>query len=211
MQKEKKKFYQAKWFLWLWLILFPPVGIILLWTCHKEMKTAIRIILSVVFAIWFAILMSATNGDSPTSPTTDTNPPATTSAIEVEESSVPAQEESTSSRELTTQDIEDACFSFFTDVVLKAYGEIPWGVGQENGATIDSTNLSEDLKSGEVTVSYVLEEEPHSGVNLSIVFAIDGERVGVSEILVDGAKQEIPDDAKDSVLIWLLLDANYTR
>ena len=62
MQKDKKKFYQAKWFLWLWLIIFPPVGLILLWTCHKEMKNKTRIILSVVFVLWFIILITSTNG-----------------------------------------------------------------------------------------------------------------------------------------------------
>ena len=61
MQKDKKKFYQAKWFLWLWLIIFPPVGLILLWTCHKEMKNKTRIILSVVFVLWFIILITSTN------------------------------------------------------------------------------------------------------------------------------------------------------
>lgn len=62
--QEKKKFYQAKWFLWLWLIVFPPVGIILLWAVHKGMSKKTKIILSVVFVIWFAILMSATKGGS---------------------------------------------------------------------------------------------------------------------------------------------------
>ena len=62
MQKEKQKFYQAKWFLWLCLILFPPVGIILIWSIHKEMKSKTKIILSIVFALWFAILMISTQG-----------------------------------------------------------------------------------------------------------------------------------------------------
>ncbi|GLC83032.1 hypothetical protein [Lacrimispora brassicae] len=64
MQKEKKKFYQAKWFLWIWLIFFPPIGLIILWTCHKEMKMKSRVILSVVFALWFGILMIGANGGS---------------------------------------------------------------------------------------------------------------------------------------------------
>lgn len=66
---EKKRFYQKKWFLWLWLIVFPPVGIILLWTVHKTMKKGTKILLSVVFALWFIILMVATNGDSSETPT----------------------------------------------------------------------------------------------------------------------------------------------
>lgn len=69
MEKEKQKIYKTKWFLWLWLIIFSPVGIILLWTCHNEMKKKSKIILSVVFAIWFAIICIGANGGSSTTPT----------------------------------------------------------------------------------------------------------------------------------------------
>lgn len=62
--QDKKKFYEAKWFLWLFLILFPPIGIILLWVVHKDMKKNKKIILTVIFAIWFIILMAATSGDN---------------------------------------------------------------------------------------------------------------------------------------------------
>ena len=67
--KEKKRFYQKKWFLWLWLIILPPVGIVLLWTVHKTMKKKTKVILSVVFALWFIILMVAASGDSSDTPT----------------------------------------------------------------------------------------------------------------------------------------------
>jgi hypothetical protein len=60
---EKKKFYQRNWFLWLCLIILPPVGIILLWTCHKDKKTVIKIIISVIFVLWFLLLIFA-GGDS---------------------------------------------------------------------------------------------------------------------------------------------------
>ena len=62
MEKQKQKFYKAKWFLWVWLIFFPPIGLILLWACHKQMKMAARITLSVVFTLWFIILMVGRNG-----------------------------------------------------------------------------------------------------------------------------------------------------
>lgn len=63
---EKKKFYQKKWFLWLCLIVLPPVGIILLWTVHKTMKKKTKVILSVVFVLWFIILIGASNNSSDT-------------------------------------------------------------------------------------------------------------------------------------------------
>ena len=64
--QDKKKFYEARWFLWLFLILFPPIGIILIWTVHKDMKKKKKIILSVIFAIWFIILVVAMNEDNST-------------------------------------------------------------------------------------------------------------------------------------------------
>lgn len=71
--KEKKRFYQKKWFLWLWLIILPPVGIVLLWTVHKTMKKKTKVILSVIFALWFIILMVAANGDGSDTPTNTGN------------------------------------------------------------------------------------------------------------------------------------------
>lgn len=46
------KFYQEDWFIWLTLILFAPLGVILLWT-QKKFKLIPRIILSVAFLIFF--------------------------------------------------------------------------------------------------------------------------------------------------------------
>ena len=67
--KERRKFYQKKRFLWLWLIIFQPVGIILLWTVHKTTKKVTKIILSVAFALWFLIRMVGMSGDSSDNPT----------------------------------------------------------------------------------------------------------------------------------------------
>lgn len=72
MENAKKKFYEKNWFMWLWLILFPPIGLILLWICHKDKKKKTKIIFSVVFIIWFVILICATNGN--TTEPTNTNP-----------------------------------------------------------------------------------------------------------------------------------------
>ena len=53
MEKQKKKFYQSNWFLWLCLFFFAPVGIGLLWIFHKEKKIITKIILTIIFVIWF--------------------------------------------------------------------------------------------------------------------------------------------------------------
>ena len=100
---EKKKFYQKKWFLWLCLILFPPVGIILLWTVHKTMKKKTKVILSVVFALWFIVLMVAGSGDSSD---TSTNIGNDTPQTEQGEDVVSEEETDTEGREDSTLESE---------------------------------------------------------------------------------------------------------
>lgn len=59
--QNKKKFYQANWFLWISLIIFPPLGLILLWGVHKDMKKNKKIVLSCIFILWFIIMFSIIN------------------------------------------------------------------------------------------------------------------------------------------------------
>lgn len=58
----KLKFYQKTWFLWVMLIFFAPVGILMLWIQQKYSKN-IRIVLSVVFGVFFLIAMINRNDD----------------------------------------------------------------------------------------------------------------------------------------------------
>ena len=111
MENAKKKFYQKNWFMWLWLILFPPIGLILLWTCHKDKKKKTKIILSVVFIIWFVILMGATNGDTTeptnTNPTTEQTQNTEQETESKDNATLPSSIES-SCRKLTKKFIEGA-------------------------------------------------------------------------------------------------------
>jgi len=50
------KFYHKNWFIWLSLIFFAPLGIILLWT-QKKYKPFPRVILSIIFLIFFIIVL----------------------------------------------------------------------------------------------------------------------------------------------------------
>lgn len=97
--QDKKKFYEAKWFLWLFLILFPPIGIILLWVVHKDMKKNKKIILSVIFVIWFIILMAATSGDD----TSTDNQQETTKVEETSSESI-----TKASQEIIEQGVKEA-------------------------------------------------------------------------------------------------------
>ena len=61
MENNKKfyggenKFYTKTWFMLLMLILFAPIGIFLMWRFHDEMKKDAKIILTIIFAIFFFI------------------------------------------------------------------------------------------------------------------------------------------------------------
>ena len=59
---NKKEFYKEKWFMWLTLIIFSPVGIFIMWKFHPELKKNVKIILSIVFGIFF--LFALTSGNS---------------------------------------------------------------------------------------------------------------------------------------------------
>lgn len=50
-----KKFYNSIWFVWLALILFSPLGIFFMWK-NKKFSGKTRIILTVVFSIWFILI-----------------------------------------------------------------------------------------------------------------------------------------------------------
>lgn len=47
------RFYERNWFLWLSLFLFAPLGIFLLWRYHEDKHIALKIVLSILFAIIF--------------------------------------------------------------------------------------------------------------------------------------------------------------
>ena len=49
----KKKFYQTNWFLILISLFFPLLGLILLWTCHKQKGTLLKIIISFILVLLF--------------------------------------------------------------------------------------------------------------------------------------------------------------
>ena len=61
---EKSKFYSKTWFMWLMLIVFAPIGIILMWKFHGEMKKKAKIILTIVFLILFLLIAIGASGDS---------------------------------------------------------------------------------------------------------------------------------------------------
>lgn len=50
--KRKTRFFQKPWFMWLWLIILPPLGILLLWRQGRFTKFK-GIIITLVFTLYF--------------------------------------------------------------------------------------------------------------------------------------------------------------
>lgn len=62
--KDNTKFYEQPWFMWLMLIIFAPVGILLMWKFNTKMKKSTKIILSIVFGIVFLIALAGSEEPS---------------------------------------------------------------------------------------------------------------------------------------------------
>ncbi len=64
--EQKEKFYKKLWFMWLLIILIPPVGIIFMWISKKEMKIGKKILITIVGLVWFVIWMALGQSGSDT-------------------------------------------------------------------------------------------------------------------------------------------------
>lgn len=67
MEKKKVKAFQSKWFLWFTLLLFPPLGISVLWAYHKNMNVPVKVVLTMLsvglfIVIWLPLLQAAATG-----------------------------------------------------------------------------------------------------------------------------------------------------
>lgn len=54
---NRTRFYSLKWFMWITLILFPPIGIALLWIFHKELTRKFKVITTILFIVWFGLIL----------------------------------------------------------------------------------------------------------------------------------------------------------
>ena len=52
-ENNTKKFYEKNWIMWVLLILFAPIGIILMWKFHPELKRTLKITFTVLFILLF--------------------------------------------------------------------------------------------------------------------------------------------------------------
>ncbi len=109
MEESKKiKFYQKTWFLWVMLIFFTPVGIALLWIQNRYKKNA-RIILSIVFSLYFVLVLLSNDSEDIQEPRISNYNIENNQNVSIDENSKTVQEK-LSSKELeneeTTENIE---------------------------------------------------------------------------------------------------------
>lgn len=76
-KNNKTPFYKKKWFLWVMLLFFPPLGIFLLWK-NSNFKKKTKLILTGAFAVYSVLLYTPTN----------TNPPLVENQLETTENSI---------------------------------------------------------------------------------------------------------------------------
>lgn len=82
METEKKK--KGNILMWILLVLFPPVGIIYMWIAKKHFTTMKKIILTIIFALWFCFSLFVGN-DTNSSNTASSPSDESESAENVEE------------------------------------------------------------------------------------------------------------------------------
>lgn len=69
----KKEFYKEKWFMWVMLIVFAPVGIILMFKYNNSLPGKTKKILSIVFAIFFLFVLVSGSQNNTTLLSDDSN------------------------------------------------------------------------------------------------------------------------------------------
>ena len=53
---KNNKFYTKNWFMWLMMVVYPPIGIFFMWKFHDKMKKNTKIILTSAFSLFFILV-----------------------------------------------------------------------------------------------------------------------------------------------------------
>ncbi len=103
---EKTPFWKKSWFIILMFLVFPLVGIVLMWAAKKSWNKAIKIVSSVIFgffAFGWMIILFAPSSDSTTSDITDiTTEESTTIYVDTSTTQEKTTDLSTTAAESTT-------------------------------------------------------------------------------------------------------------
>lgn len=110
MRKRK-----STWFLWVLLFFLPPVGIIYMWVSKKEFSAKKKVILSIIFAIWFVLCLSADKNN-----TSDNSiPSVNTQSLTETETTENAEEQKNTEITDNTEYLNSEEESIDTDIIKK--------------------------------------------------------------------------------------------
>lgn len=109
----KTPFYKTIWFTVLMLLIFPPLGITLIWVFHTKWHTTVKVILTAVAMFWMLILFAAVatddnDGTSDTILTTTSSTIATTEATELTTETEATTESTTETTQTSTEATTEA-------------------------------------------------------------------------------------------------------
>ena len=129
---KKVAFYQRYWFVLGFLVLLPPVGLLLLWL-NKRFNLAVKILLTIIFGYWFVTLFGY----------------MTNSATRSQMSAAAARQAVTEQKAASEQKTENTAAANTPEVTLAEYSKI------EPGMTYDQIVA---IIGGSGTLSYEFEE-----------------------------------------------------
>jgi hypothetical protein len=152
----RKKFWQKNWFLYLILLIAPYIGIILLWTIHRDDKISKKIMLSMVAALWFfSIIVINQNFNTEDDLSASTGPKTGYTASDKDatadaENPQDAEKEEVSQNTQDTEETEETAAKDFSDVAAEyelSAGNYTAGIdipaGKSNVVAVSGTgNLS---------------------------------------------------------------------
>ena len=149
MNKSKDK----KWLLWVLLIFLPPIGIVYMWVTKKDFTQKTKIILSVVFSLWFIIALASGNDNNTTNQQSVANKVSTkeqsTSSIKDKTTSAAKENQSTITKTENVTEIQE------TTSTEEATTESEPSVNEENNENNSNNNAEANENNNEETEPYI--------------------------------------------------------
>ena len=151
MNKSKDK----KWLLWVLLIFLPPIGIVYMWVTKKDFTQKTKIILSVVFSLWFIIALASGNDNNTTNQQSVANKVSTkeqnTSSINNKTTSATKETQSTIAKTENTTETQIQETTSTEESIIEPEPTI----NEENNENDSNNNAEANENNNEETEPYI--------------------------------------------------------
>ncbi|MFA9375558.1 MAG: hypothetical protein ACERKZ_02275 [Lachnotalea sp.] len=143
---EKEKLYKKQWFMWVLLVFVPPIGIIFMWVSKKDITTKKKGILSIIFGLWFLILMAMGGSDTNDKTVQDTVEPVVEQTEPTTEEAVAETKEEVTPEQLKTNaEIADTKIMALINSMDTHYTDFV-SVIENSGNDLDLYNSAKDIE-----------------------------------------------------------------